>query len=159
MTKNLTNRDLKNLAYSLSYGVYIITAADESSKFGMTAVWACQVSKDPVQIGIGITPTGKTAQTILKTQQFVINVLTKEQESLAYQFGNSSDDASIKFKDVDWGLTTSGIPYIKNSFAWLQCVVISEINLNSHYWIIGKVVDGEKSNHEHPALYHNGKIF
>lgn len=159
MSQPLTLEELKALVYTYSYGVYVITAADETEKFGMTAVWVCQVSKDPVQVGIGITPTGKTAQTIFKTQKFVVNVLSKEQTAIAYQFGSPSDDPSVKFKDVETGLTENGIPFIKDSVAWMECEVISEINLNSHYWIIGKVASGKKSDNGNAALYSNGKIF
>ena len=159
MNQPLTTDELKALVYTFSYGVYVITAADENDKFGMTAVWVCQVSKDPVQVGIGITPTGKTAQTIFKTQKFIVNVLAKDQTAAAYQFGSPSDDASVKFKDIDFQLSENGIPYLTNAVAWMECEVISEINLNSHYWIIGKVVNGKKSNNTEAALYNNGKIF
>lgn len=159
MPETISLEEAKALVYTFSYGVYVITTADEKEKFGMTAVWVCQVSKDPVQIGIGVTPTGKTAQTIFKSQKFVVNVLSKEQQSIAYQFGSPSDDPSVKFKDIETGLTDHGIPYIKNSVAWMECEVISEINLNSHYWIIGKVTGGSKNPDLQAALYNNGKIF
>lgn len=155
----LSAEELKGLVYTFSYGVYVITAADETEKFGMTAVWVCQVSKDPVQVGIGITPTGKTAQTIFKTQKFVVNVLSKEQQSAAYQFGSPNDDPSVKFKDIEIDYTENKIPYLKNSVAWLECEVISEINLNSHYWIIGKVKNGSKNSELQTAIFNNGKIF
>ncbi|MBN8704340.1 MAG: flavin reductase [Bacteroidetes bacterium] len=158
-TSELSPEVLKQLTYQFSYGVYVLTASDGSSFSGMTAVWVSQVSKNPVRVGIGIQPEGFTAGLIRKTGRFVVNVLSQNQQQIAYHFGTPSESPSERFEGVPTEQSPSGIPILSESVAWMECEVEQELNLGTHVWIVGRVIHGKKADSGLPAMYHNGKIF
>ncbi|NUQ80621.1 MAG: flavin reductase [Bacteroidetes bacterium] len=152
-----TLADLKESVYSLSYGVYLITVGNGPIRSGMTVVWACQLSKDPIRIGIGITPDSVTAGQLTAVRQFCIQVLTAGQEPIAYRFGSSSLSQDEKFGTDQWEVTPAGHPLLPGTLAWMDAEVETITDLGTHLWVTASVVNGKKRNGS-PLIYHNGQI-
>lgn len=149
--------DQKESVYSLSYGVYLITVGNGSVRSGMTAVWACQVSKDPIRIGIGITPESLTAKQIQHTLGFCLQVLKSGQEALAYRFGSSSLPPDEKFGSDRWEQSPAGHPLLADTVAWMDAEVETITDLGTHLWVTARIADAKKTGGI-PLVYHNGQI-
>ncbi|MCK6602402.1 MAG: flavin reductase family protein [Bacteroidetes bacterium] len=148
----------KHLTYHFTYGVYLITSAAGDTKSGMTAVWVTQVSKNPVRLAIGIQPEGQTAKNIEASGKFCVQVLSRLQEKLAYQFGAPAAPGEDKFSEVTWNWSPAGNPVIHGTIAWMDCEAEQTLNLGSHLLVIARVTGGDSVSGQQPAVYLNGKI-
>jgi len=151
-------QELKHLTYQFSYGVYLITSAAGDTKSGMTAVWVTQVSKNPVRLAIGIGPEGQTAKNIEESGKFCVQVLSRQQEKLAYQFGAPAAPGEDKFSDIIWNWSPAGNPVIQGTAAWMDCEAEQTLNLGSHLLVVARVTGGDSVPDLQPAVYLNGKI-
>lgn len=150
--------ETKKAIYSFTYGVYIITSRHEREISGMAAVWVTQISKDPMQLALGLTPESATTQMLLKSGVFAVNVLTREQRDLAYFMGRTTSSESNKFEGVRTVTRVTGSPILSEAAAWLDCKLVSQMKVGSHLVIIGEVMDGAVLADAEPATYRNGKI-
>ncbi|MBZ5553008.1 MAG: flavin reductase family protein [Acidobacteriia bacterium] len=151
--------DTKKAIYSLTYGVYVITSKRGVEVSAMTAVWVTQVSKEPMEVVLGLTPESCTTQMLLESRIFAINVLAKEQQELAYALGRATSSETDKLIGVPTMTAVTGVPILCDSIAYLDCRVVSETKAGSHYVIVGEVVGGSVLHDDVPAVYRNGKIF
>lgn len=151
--------EVKRAIYSFTYGVYIVTTRLGDSISGMTAVWVTQVSKDPVAIVVGMTPESATTRLLMESHVFAVNVLSLEQKDLAYAMGRVSSSEADKFVGVPTFTGETGSPILSEAIAYLECRVISETKVGSHWAIIGEVINGAPLRDLEPSVYRNGKIF
>ncbi|MBZ5535924.1 MAG: flavin reductase family protein [Acidobacteriia bacterium] len=151
--------DTKKAIYSLTYGVYVITTKRGEEVSAMTAVWVAQVSKEPMQVVVGLTPESCTTRMMLESRIFAINVLAREQQELAYALGRATSSETDKLIGIPTRTAVTGSPILCDSIAYLDCRVISHKKVGSHFVIMGEVVEGSVLNDYVPAVYRNGKIF
>ncbi|MFE5428817.1 flavin reductase family protein [Peribacillus simplex] len=74
------------------------------------------------------------ACTSLKDKSFTINILSDEQESVAWQFAGSKQDTL----EIDWdnkGITQK----INGSVAWMECKPWREFEAGDHVLFIGEI--------------------
>jgi flavin reductase (DIM6/NTAB) family NADH-FMN oxidoreductase RutF len=151
--------DAKKAIYCLTYGVYVITTKRGEEVSAMTAVWVTQVSKEPLEVVVGLTPESCTTQMLLESKVFAINVLAKEQQELAYALGRTTSNETDKFVGVPTMTKSTGSPILCDSVAFVDCRVLSQAKVGSHFVIIGEVVEAGVLHDVVPAVYRNGKIF
>jgi flavin reductase (DIM6/NTAB) family NADH-FMN oxidoreductase RutF len=149
----------KKAIYCLTYGVYVITTRRGEEISAMTAVWVSQVSKDPLEVVLGLTPESCTTQMLLESGIFAINVLSREQEELAYALGRTTSNETDKFIGIYTTTKATGSPILCDSVAFVDCRVVSQARVGSHFVIIGEVVEAGVLRDVVPAVYRNGKIF
>jgi len=150
--------EAKRAIYSLTYGVYVITTKRGDDISGMTAVWVTQVSKEPLEVVVGLTPESATTRMLLESEVFAVNVLAQEQKDLAYALGRTTSSEVDKFRGVSTRTSVTGSPILSDAIAYLDCRLVSQARAGSHYLIVGEVVDGSILHDSAPAIYRNGKI-
>ncbi len=150
--------EAKKAIYTLTYGVYLITTKRGEELSAMTAVWLTQISKEPLQVIVGMTPDSATAKMILESQVFAVNVLAPSQKDLALALGRSTSAESNKLDGLRCETRVTGSPILCDAVAYLDCRVVSQARLGTHLAITGEVVDGRRLHEEEPAVYRNGKI-
>ena len=75
-------------------------------------------------------------------------------ESVIGTFGFSSSREKDKFAQTPYGLTPSGLPYIKNGITgYIQCRVIDFIDNYTHTVFIGEAEEAEVISNETPMTY------
>lgn len=154
---NLENA--KKAIYRFTYGVYLITTKLGDAQSAMTAVWVSQISKDPMQVMLGLTPDGATTQMLLASGIFAINVLAPAHKDLAYALGRSTSSESNKFEGLQIESRVTGAPILSDAIAYLDCRLTSHTPLGSHLAVTAEVVDGGLLHEGEPAVYRDGKIF
>jgi 3-hydroxy-9,10-secoandrosta-1,3,5(10)-triene-9,17-dione monooxygenase reductase component len=135
-------------------GVTIVTVSNNGKPHGMTVNAFSSVSLDPTLILICLERQTLTAAVIRQTGTFAINILTSRQKRLAEIFSEANNEAS-RFDNVSYGLSAQGLPVLKDTLGYLECVLRDEYDGGDHFIFIGEVVglSLEKDSNA-PLLYY-----
>ncbi len=109
----------------------------------ITLAWNMVVSRDPPIVAISVAPQRFSHKLIKESQEFTINVPTKEIIKEVYYCGSHSGKILDKFKNTS--LTPlDGIkvkcPRIKECVSHLECKVIDSKKYGDHTLFIGEVL-------------------
>lgn len=118
--------------------VWIVTAAAEGQRGGLTATWVSVASIDretPVVLA-GIAPNHFTAQLIEQSHAFVAHLLRPDQSALAFRFASGSGRDRDKLAGLKLATTPSGAPALEDCLAWLECRVFARYDAGDRlfYW-------------------------
>jgi flavin reductase (DIM6/NTAB) family NADH-FMN oxidoreductase RutF/rubredoxin len=140
--------------YSLSYGLYIVTAQGKDKKNGYIANTAFQVTAEPPQIAISCNKDNLSAQTIAESGFFGISVLHREaSKEIIGRFGYKSGKDIDKFDGTTYFETAEKIPVVtEGCTAWFSCKVVNTFDVGSHLLFIGEVLDGAYIDEEKEPL-------
>lgn len=125
----------------LTQGVYVIGVTDGTTDNAFTAAWVMQVSFDPLLLTLSINAHHGSYRLLQQSGTFTVNVLSREQMSLAAHFGQPA--VSDKLGSVAWTRSGAGAPLITDAIAWFECRVIAEHPAGDHVLVLGRVVDGK----------------
>lgn len=141
---------------AVTQGVYVLGVKEESKVNFMTAAWLTQVSGNPKKVLVAVGKTHYTAEMISRTGRFAVSVLGEGQEDLARQCGRASGRKADKSQGVEYQLTDE-LPVIKDSAAYLLCIVTRQIEDGDHVLFVGMVKDGRK--YEKKPLVYDEKTY
>lgn len=135
----------KTTLSNLSYGLYIIGTKDGERNVGCVVTTASQATSRPVTLTVCINKDNHTNACIKKTGMFSVSILSENiRKTILGSFGFSSSRDKDKFSEVAYGLTPSGMPYLKEGIiGYMQCKVISSIDNFTHTIFIAEVEEAE----------------
>jgi len=141
--------------HKLSYGLYIIATRHKDKNAGYIGNTAFQVTSAPPQIAISCHKKNASLEKILQSKIFSLSILSQEAStSLIGTFGFMSGSETDKFKDVNTITAQTGAPIVTDSsVAWLDCQVVSSLDVGSHMLIIGEVVESGVISSDKPLTY------
>lgn len=145
----------KNALKLWASGVTVVTAhSEEQGLKGMTATSFSSVSVDPPQILVCLNQVTDTGAVVVETQQFVVNILSREQQAVSNQFAGGGTQEE-RFANVAWEIGENGAPVLTDALASLECKVVQQVLAGTHWVVIGEVQkivcrDGD------PLLYFSG---
>lgn len=147
----MDGRELRNCFGKFPTGVTIVSWFDGSVQKGITVNSFTSVSLDPPLALVSIHKEAK-ACTSMKDKAFTINVLSDEQESIAWQFAGSKQE----ILEIDWD--NKGIsPKINGSVAWMECKPWREYDAGDHVLFIGEIQELHSEDLEALTFY-QGKM-
>lgn len=132
--------------FKIGYGLYVLTANENSKDNGCIINTVMQVTSDPCQIGIAVNKMNYTNQMIQKTKKFNISVLSETAKFDVFKhFGFQSGANVDKFANyTDTKRSPNGVLYItKDTNAFMSAYVKQEIDLGTHTLFIGQLVASE----------------
>ncbi len=140
----------KKTMYRLTYGLFVLTAAEGEKKNGCIINTAIQQTSEPNRISITVNKQNYTEGMIARTGKFNLSFLDESAPFSVFQhFGFQSGKTTDKFAPTE-GIVAkakeaaNGIPYLANcTNAYLSCEVEQTIDLGSHTLFIAAVKDGE----------------
>jgi flavin reductase (DIM6/NTAB) family NADH-FMN oxidoreductase RutF len=136
-------------------GVAIVTAVlDGGQPIGMVVGSFTAVSLDPPLVAFLPDRSSSTYARLRGVSQFVVNVLSAEQEDLCRVF--SSKRIVDKWESVSWSPTTSGVPLLDGAVAWIECDSEATYEAGDHDIVIGRVKNLEVANPALPLLFFQG---
>jgi flavin reductase (DIM6/NTAB) family NADH-FMN oxidoreductase RutF len=93
----MMNADAKKAVLRMiPYGIYILTAQDDKGCIAAATVnWVTQTAFAPPMIVVGIKADSGTYQTVKASGHFALNMLGKDQKSLAFTFFRSADLSDV----------------------------------------------------------------
>jgi flavin reductase (DIM6/NTAB) family NADH-FMN oxidoreductase RutF len=134
-------------------GVTILTVmAPDGRPIGMTANSLSSVSLRPPLISVSVDREADMHDAILKVGEFVVNVLSSPQETLARRFADEHED---RFDGVGYHLSPDGLILLDGALAHIECHGHAQYQAGDHTIVVGKVVGGA-TNDGRPLLYYRG---
>jgi flavin reductase (DIM6/NTAB) family NADH-FMN oxidoreductase RutF len=149
---SMDQRELRNCFGKFATGVTVVTwHTDEGERRGITVNSFTSVSLDPPLVLVSIDRKAKACQT-LKNRSFVINILSEQQEDIAWQFdGRPQQDLNLQWEDNEIG------PKIKGALAHIECLPWAEYDGGDHVLYLGEVKDFYYQDGE-GLIFYQGKF-
>lgn len=145
----------KNALKLWASGITVVTAhSDTQGLKGMTATSFSSVSVEPPQILVCLNQMTDTGTVVLEQQQFAVNILSADQQSVSNQFAGGMTQEE-RFAQVAWETGENGAPILSAALASLECKVVQQVQAGTHWIVIGEVQRVICRTGE-PLLYYHG---
>lgn len=107
----------------------------------MTASWITQLSMEPVLIGVGVDNKAVTHRLISEGGSFTVNLWSSDDTRVFVKFSKPAerDGDTLNGRPVHTG--KSGAPIFDEAVAWMDCEVRQAIDLGTHTFFVGEIVD------------------
>lgn len=131
--------------YSLTYGLYLITAADGEKRSGCVANTLAQVTSKPVKVSVALNRDNYTTSLVLASGRFAAAVMTEDTDmDVIRNFGFRSGRDADKFAGGGYD-DFGGVPTLKRDMAAVFSVRVTEtLDLGTHILFAGEVEDAER---------------
>jgi flavin reductase (DIM6/NTAB) family NADH-FMN oxidoreductase RutF len=130
----------KTVLRQFTYGLYAVTARDESGANAFTANWLTQVSFEPPMVAVAVEHDARSLGMIQRAGRFGVSVLPSGQRELAGNLGRSSQRNPNKLADVPYHLVED-VPVLDDALGFLVCRVRSTQSAGDHTLVVGEVVE------------------
>jgi flavin reductase (DIM6/NTAB) family NADH-FMN oxidoreductase RutF len=126
----------------IPYGIYVLTAADDKGNVSAATVnWVTQTAFAPPLVVVGVKTDSGAYQTIKSARTFALNMLGKDQKSLAFTFFRPADVSDGKISGQAYRKGTTGAPLLVDAPGAVECKVTSIVEQGDHHIVIGEVID------------------
>jgi flavin reductase (DIM6/NTAB) family NADH-FMN oxidoreductase RutF len=126
----------------IPYGLYVLTAKDDTGNVAAATVnWVTQASFQPPLVVVCVKADSFIHTVIERANAFALNVLGKEQGSLAFTFFKPAElhEDTISGEPFKPGITES--PILENVPAFIECNVVEVVKKGDHSVFVGEVVE------------------
>jgi len=155
VTKDFSDRDLRDALSSFATGVTIITANDDNGEpVGMTASSFNSVSMDPPLILWSVTKSALSAEIFKNAQFFAVHVLSSDQADLSNKFARRGEN---KFEGTGFQLDKNNVPILPDTAARFDCSKWAVYEGGDHWIIVGEVQNLEAAKKQ--GLVFGGGIY
>jgi flavin reductase (DIM6/NTAB) family NADH-FMN oxidoreductase RutF len=127
-------------------------ATPEGRLLGMTANSLASVSLQPPLLSVCVDREAEMHDAILRTKEFVVNILSSPQETLARRFADEHED---RFEGIGYRLSPDGLILLDGALAHIECQRQAEYPGGDHTIVVGRVIGGD-TNKGRPLLYYRG---
>lgn len=131
----------------------MLTVRDaEGHPVGMTANSLVSVSLQPPLVSVCVDHAAEMHDLLLRTREFVVNVLESGQEELSRRFAVKHED---RFDGVGYHLGPEGQVLIDGALAHIECERYAQYPGGDHTIVVGRVIGGS-TREGRPLLYYRG---
>ena len=126
----------------IPYGIYVATADDGAGTIAAATVnWVTQTAFAPPLIAMGVKTDSGLYATLGKSRKFVLNMLGKGQQGLAFTFFKPAEaaDGTISGEAYTAGAAT-GAPVLASASAHVECRVVEIVAQGDHHIVVGEVI-------------------
>ena len=140
---------------NISYGLYVLTAAENGKLNGCIINTLSQVTNAPLRVSVTVNKSNLTCEMIKRTGVFNVSILDVNADfSVFRHFGFASGRDTDKFADREYRLSENGLPYLdKNTCAYVSCKTADIVDLGTHLMFIADVTAAEKLSDSSPMTY------
>lgn len=148
--------DLDKALGRISGGLYIITAQKGEVSGAMLASWVTQASFKPLGLTIAVAKDRAIESMMHAGDKFVLNVLEEgNYQTLMRHFLKRFAPGADRFAGVKTQPATNGSPILTDALAYMECEVVSRMELSDHHIVYAIVDNGRVSNPDAlPAVHH-----
>jgi len=142
--------------FTLSYGLFVIGAAQDGKRSGMIANTLMQATGSPLRVTLTLAKGGFTHDMVAATGMFSASVLCKGADFALFQhFGFRSGRGCEKFDGAyPWASDSQGLPYLTQmACARFSCRVVQSVDLGTHTWFLADVPDAALLQNAPPITY------
>ncbi|HVA34655.1 MAG TPA: flavin reductase family protein [Stellaceae bacterium] len=137
------NQDAKKTALRMiPYGIYVLTADDGKGHVAAATVnWVTQTAFAPPLLVVGVKADALSYQTVKTAGSFVLNMLGKDQKSLAFTFFRPADVSEGKLSGQGYHKGATGAPILNDVPAAVECRVKTIVAEGDHHIVVGEVIE------------------
>ncbi len=149
-------RELQEICFNLTYGLFVISSKMEDKFNGQTANSLFQITSEPIQVAVGINKNNLTHEYIKKSGVFTASILNQENHDLVKHFGYKSGREEDKMKGIKTKIgEKTGVPYMREALAYLECEVDWEktVDVGTHTLFVARVVGAGELKGGEPMTY------
>jgi flavin reductase (DIM6/NTAB) family NADH-FMN oxidoreductase RutF len=140
--EDLVNTDAKKVVLRMiPYGIYVLTAEAEGNLAASTVNWVTQSAFAPPLVVVGVKADSGTYKSVKAAQAFALNMLGKEQKTLAFTFFRPADVSDGKISGQSYRKGATGAPVLIDALGAIECRVTSIVEQGDHHIIVGEVVE------------------
>jgi flavin reductase (DIM6/NTAB) family NADH-FMN oxidoreductase RutF len=150
--------DLQKALDNIAGPVGILGAGEGDEHRVITVSWFTQVSKNPPQILVCVSPKSSIHPIINRTKEFVLTILSKDMEEVARICGHTSDNIDDKLDTAKLTIKKSKeveVPSINEGIFNLECQVIQEVTGGDHTIFVGQVLNVDDIKDEKPLIFYD----
>jgi flavin reductase (DIM6/NTAB) family NADH-FMN oxidoreductase RutF len=142
---------INKVTWKIPNALALIGSAAGDEWNGMTASWITQVSMEPVLIGVGVDNKAVTHRLMTDSKAFSVNLWSAEDTRVFVKFSKPATRDGNTLNDRPVHLGTTGAPIFDEALAWMDCEVRHAIDLGTHTFFVGEIVDAGVNDDEPAA--------
>lgn len=151
--------DLDKAIGRISGGLYIITAQKSDVKGAMLASWVSQASFEPFGVSIAVAKDRAIESLMQVGDRFVLNVLEDgNYQPLMKHFLKRFKPGQDRFEGIETRQANNGAPILADALAYLECEVVSRMDVPDHWIVYSQVTDGRVAKTEARTAVHHRKV-
>lgn len=138
----------------ITYGLYLVTVADENRKNGMILNTVFQVTAEPPQVAISVNKACLTHEILLRTRRFAAMPLAQS-ATLPFigTFGFRTGRTFDKFANVPYTTGPLACPLVRmHTLSYMEVAVQHTLDVGTHTLFVGEVKDAGVFEPEGQAL-------
>lgn len=155
---SITADELKQVMRNWTSGVAIISSHFQGTYHGMTINSFTSVSVHPALVVVTLANNTRTCELVKNSQEFGVTILSSLQKEISDRFAGKVGEFEDRFAGLETFSLESPSLLISGGLAWVDCIVINEIDLGISTLFIAEVV-ASKSDQGDPLLYHDRDYF
>jgi flavin reductase (DIM6/NTAB) family NADH-FMN oxidoreductase RutF len=121
-----------DLAGSLDYPLFIVTAGKEDRREGCVIGFATQCSFDPPRFLACLSRENRTYRLALVADALAVHLIPRARRDLAELFGGETGDDIDKFDRCAWQPGPHGLPILDDCPSWFAGTIEARLNLGDH---------------------------
>src|SRR5271165_5750685 len=126
----------------IPYGIYVLTSDDGKGNISAATVnWVTQTGFAPPLLVVGVKTDSGTYQTVKAAQTFALNMLGKDQKTLAFTFFRPADVSEGKLSGQSFHKGSTGAPILIDAPGAIECRVTAIVEQGDHHIIVGEIVE------------------
>ncbi|MGK7927218.1 MAG: diflavin flavoprotein [Spirulina sp.] len=151
--------DLDKAIGRISGGLYIITAKKGEIKGAMLASWVTQASFEPLGFTIAVAKDRAIESLMQVGDRFILNILEEgNYQHLMKHFLKRFKPGQDRFEGVNVQDAKNGSPILVDALAYLECEVMSRMEVSDHWIVFSRVDEGRVSKPESLTAVHHRKV-
>ncbi|TVQ52367.1 MAG: MBL fold metallo-hydrolase [Spirulina sp. DLM2.Bin59] len=151
--------DLDKAIGRISGGLYIITAQKSEVNGAMLASWVSQASFEPLGLSIAVAKDRAIESLMQVGDRFVLNILEEgNYQHLMKHFLKRFKPGQDRFEGVETRQATNGAPILAEALAYLECEVVSRMDVPDHWIVYSEVQDGRVAKTDSLTAVHHRKV-
>ena len=139
----------------ISYGLYVVSSADNNRINGQIVNTVLQVALTPPMVVVCINKKNLTHEYISSSRVFTISILTQNTPlNFIGLFGFKSGREIEKFANVRFKAGQTGAPILlEHSIGYIETEVVDQMDAQTHDIFLGRVIDAEVLSQEEVLTY------
>lgn len=136
----------------------VVTAKQGEMSGAMLASWVSQASFTPPGLTVAVAKDRAVETLMHSGNSFVLNVLQEGNHlGLMKHFLKPFSPGQDRFADVATEEAENGIPYLKDSLAYIECSVKDRMEVGDHWLVYASVDNGQVLNNDGVTAVHYRK--
>jgi flavin reductase (DIM6/NTAB) family NADH-FMN oxidoreductase RutF len=136
------DRVRRRVLWLLPTGLYVLGARAGDDRNLMTCSWVTQLALDPKIVGVSVERTAVTHGLVRKSRSFSLSLIARDDRTIVRRFvkpvthdREAQTLAGFPYRDAP----VTGAPVLRQALAYLDCRVVTEVDLGSHTLFAGEV--------------------